>query len=135
MSNLKLESNEVTNNENSRTSDVVRATRQTEPVPWCSGVTPKDMLKTQASDPGLKTELGWLTAGRHEMEGQSPDLLTLMDGVIHRKFHRRDNTGQHWQLMVPDYFQDQILQQMHDGLLSGHLGRKKTKEKLLQRYY
>ena len=28
-----------------------------------------------------------------------------------------------------------MLKQMHDGILSGHLGRKKTREKLLQRFY
>ena len=30
---------------------------------------------------------------------------------------------------------DDILYQMHNIIISGHLGRKKTKEKLLQRYY
>ena len=37
--------------------------------------------------------------------------------------------------MVPKSLQDQVMRHMYGSLLSGHLGRKKTREKILQRYY
>ena len=38
-------------------------------------------------------------------------------------------------MIVPRTLSPIILRQMHDGLLSGHLGRKKTREKLVQGFY
>ena len=79
-----------------------------------------------------------------EMQAESPgvrhlwlhwDLLEIHDGVLYRRFFRKDGTGEHQQLIVPHVMRDSIMRQMHDGLLSGHLGRRKTREKVLQRYY
>ena len=39
------------------------------------------------------------------------------------------------QFIAPRELRKEILHQMHDSILSGHLGRKKTKEKILQRFY
>ena len=63
------------------------------------------------------------------------DSLSLHDGCMYRTFHRRDGTGSHLQFMVPKSLQNDVLYQMHNTLISGHLGRKKTLEKLLQRFY
>ena len=38
-------------------------------------------------------------------------------------------------MIVPRSLRTEILKQMHNSILSGHLGRKKTQEKLLQRFY
>ena len=62
------------------------------------------------------------------------DLLDIHNGVLYRSFFRKDGTGKHQQLIVPHVMRDSIMRQMHDGLLSGHLGRSKTREKVLQRY-
>ena len=63
------------------------------------------------------------------------DSLSLHDGCIYRTFNRRDGTGSHLQFLVPKSLQNDVLYQMHNTLISGHLGRKKTLEKLLQRFY
>ena len=44
-----------------------------------------------------------------------------------KKFLKLDGIGEYQQFMV--------MHQMHDSLISGHLGCKKTKQKILQRFY
>jgi hypothetical protein len=106
------------------------------------------LSKLQAEDPGLKEVTAWIREEKQPslklMEGKPTEvrhywlqwgLLSLQDGVMYRKFHRKDNTGSHWQLIVPRKLHRQTLSQMHNSLLGGHLGRKKTRERTLQRYY
>ena len=59
----------------------------------------------------------------------------MKDGIISRKFDKRDGSNKYLQLLTPYILQKEVLQQMHNGLLSGHLGKKKTREKTLQKYY
>ena len=61
--------------------------------------------------------------------------LILQNGCLYRRFYRQDGTGSHLQFVVPKALRPEILQQMHNSVLSGHLGWKKTLEKLLQRFY
>ena len=61
--------------------------------------------------------------------------LVIQDGCLYRQFHRKDGTGSHLQLIVPRPLKANILHQMHNSIISGHLGRKKTLEKLLQRLF
>ena len=56
-------------------------------------------------------------------------------GVIVWEWVKKDNSGSYLQLVVRKALQRDVLYRMHNSLLSGHLGRKKTKEKLLQSYY
>ena len=51
------------------------------------------------------------------------------------KFKKKDGSGEFDQLVVPSCLRKDVLFQMHNSLLSGHLGQKKTRERLLQRYY
>ena len=48
---------------------------------------------------------------------------------------KKDGNGVFRQLVTPGCLRKDVLFQMHNSILSAHLGRKKTKEKLLQRYY
>ena len=102
----------------------------------------------QLQDPDLSAVLRWM-----EQESQpfgqvvcqsSPttrhywnqfESLLVQDGVLFRKFIRKDGSGAHLQLLVPAKLREDILCMMHDSKLSGHLGKKKTHEKTLQRYY
>ena len=63
------------------------------------------------------------------------DSLILKDGILFRKFLKKDNSSEYLQFIVPSSMKKEILFQMHDSLLSGHLGCKKTKAKILQRFY
>ena len=50
-------------------------------------------------------------------------------------FVRHDATGDHTQFIVPRSLCNEVLYHIHDSLLGGHLGQKKTSEKALQRFY
>ena len=63
------------------------------------------------------------------------DSLVLRDGILLKRFFKQDGSGEYLQFIVPLVMRKEVLFQMHDSLLSGHLGLKKTKEKILQRFY
>ncbi|MCG8044299.1 MAG: DDE-type integrase/transposase/recombinase, partial [Candidatus Thiodiazotropha endolucinida] len=63
------------------------------------------------------------------------DSLVVHDGLLFKKFARQDGSGEYLQLLVPSSMKKEIMYQMHDSLISGHLGVKKTKAKILQRFY
>ena len=63
------------------------------------------------------------------------NLLFLHDGLLCKKYIKKDGTGDHVQFVVPSVMKKEILFQMHNPLLSSHLGCKKTKWKILQRFY
>ena len=47
----------------------------------------------------------------------------------------KNGTGSHLQLLVPVKLRPEILYQMYDARLAGHLGKRKTRERTLQRFY
>ena len=63
------------------------------------------------------------------------DNLEIHNGVLFKRFVKRDGTGECLQLIVPQSLKQRILRQMHDSVVSGHFGCKKTKAKVLQAFY
>ena len=63
------------------------------------------------------------------------DSLVLQDGLLCKQFAKKDGTGQYLQFIVPSAMKKEVLYQMQDLLMSGHMGCKKTKEKTLQRFF
>ena len=63
------------------------------------------------------------------------DSLEIHSDVLFKRFVKRDGTGEYLQLMVSQSLKSQILHQMHDSVISGHLGCKKTKARVLQSFY
>ena len=61
--------------------------------------------------------------------------MLMKDGLLFKKFYKNNDTGYYYQLVVPRDMRKEILFQMHNSLLSGHLGRKKTLDKIRQRFY
>ena len=63
------------------------------------------------------------------------DSLVIHDGILFKKVMKKDGTGEYLQFIVPSSMKKEVLYQMHDSPVSGHLGCKKTKKKTLQRFY
>ena len=110
--------------------------------------TPAELRKKQLDDPDISSVLKWKESGNQPFgqEVCSPsaatrhywncwDLLQVENGVLMRRFVRQDATGDHLQFVVPRSMHSELLQQVHNSLLGGHLGQKKTREKVLQRFY
>jgi hypothetical protein len=119
-------------------------------VPWTKGYTLRKLGKMQEEDshirPILEAVKRDVQPGSEEMEHESPvtrnywanwKLLELKDGILFRKYMytRKDGTGTFRQFIAPAKLHEEILDQMHNSVLSGHLGRKKTKEKTIQIFF
>ena len=106
------------------------------------------MHKKQLDDPDIGPLLRWKESDQRpfgpEVCASSPatrhywncwELLQIQDGMLMCHFVRRDATGDHMQFIVPRSLCNEVLYHIHDSLLGGHLGQKKTREKALQRFY
>ena len=63
-------------------------------------------------------------------------MLKLHDGVLFRHFNTRNGIFQYQQFLVPRSMKKEIIDEMHQCILSGgHLAKKKTRMKILQRFY
>lgn len=58
----------------------------------------------------------------------------MQDGILFKKSLKKDGTVEYTQCIVPLAFKTEVLHQMHDSLVSGHMGCKKTKEEILLKY-
>ena len=63
------------------------------------------------------------------------DSIEIKDGLLFKKFYKKDGTENFSQFLVPFTLRKEVLTNLHNSVLSGHLGKKKTKGKLVQKYY
>lgn len=102
----------------------------------------------QLADKDLSRILGWKESGSRpfgpDVCRSSPvtrhywnqwESLTISDGVLFRRFTKKDCSGSFIQFLVPLNLRKEILHLMHNSQLSGHLGKKKTCERVLQHFY
>ena len=80
---------------------------------------------------------------RRTIKGQSRELrrlyqmwdqLIVRNNLLYRQFQNPDGTS-HLQLVVPRKLRDEILQEVHGGITSGHFGEDKTLCRLKERFY
>ncbi len=62
------------------------------------------------------------------------DSLRMQDGLLFKKFHKH-NGQTHMQFIVPKSIREEFFKTMHGSCISGHLGRRKITDKILQRFY
>ena len=63
------------------------------------------------------------------------DQLLVDNGILLRRFLNTDTQQTYKQLIVPKCLQAEILDQLHSGVVGGHLGKAKTLGKLKSQYY
>ena len=115
---------------------------------WNLLYNPVVLWRKQLADPDIAPVLKWKESGKRpfglEVCVSSPatrhywsswDLLVIEKGMLMRKFIKQDGTSDSHQLIVPRELQKEVLWNAHDGLLGGHLGQKKTREKALRKFY
>jgi transposase InsO family protein len=63
------------------------------------------------------------------------DSLEMHDNLLFKRFAKRDGSGSYLQFVVPRAMRQEVMFQVHNSVLSGHLGRKKTEGKTKQKFY
>ena len=115
---------------------------------WFQGKSTAELRKLQENDSDIGPILRAFASERRptsqEMSVMSPasrhywiiwDALFFQDSLLCKKFIKKDGTGEYIQFIVPTSMKKEVLHQMHDSVLSGHLGCKKTKAKIIQHFY
>ncbi len=131
-----------------RGSRAAVVTRSNARAGWALPYSMKTLRQKQLADADLAPLIQWKESGSRPIQSEvckaSPetrhlytnwDNLEIKEGVLFRKYLKKDVSGGYIQMIVPRSLWTEILKQMHNSILSGHLGRKKTQEKLLQRFY
>ena len=115
---------------------------------WIGEKTVADLQNAQSNDtdigPLLQAKMAGNRPTSQEMVTKSPaarhywvlwDSLEVHNNVLYKRFVKKDGSGEYLQLVAPHSMKPEILFQMHDSVISGHLGCKKTKAKVLQKFY
>ena len=63
------------------------------------------------------------------------DRLVIRNGLLYRKWEQNLGKGFWYQLVLPVVYREKVLLQLHDSATSGHLGAKKTYNKVRARFY
>ena len=63
------------------------------------------------------------------------DSLEIQDEILCKKYIRADGSGNDYMYIIPMTLRKECFMQLHAYITGGHLGRKKTYEKLKQRFY
>ena len=89
----------------------------------------------QQADRALSPLITALAQGHSLPSGLAPGLKRtfLEEGLLCRMFRSSSSSPGHLQVVIPDAFKHTVLQQLHNH--SGHLGSRKTLEKIKERYY
>ena len=112
-------------------------------------VLPVALADSQQKDPDLQPILKWMAAsptrpGWREMAATSPvtkaywtqwDTLQLKDGVLYRAWFNEKGDQQQLLPVLPKALQEEALRQLHDNPAAGHFGRKKTYQRVCERFY
>ena len=107
----------------------------------------KELLQFQLNDPVVGPILRAKQIGEKPTDNavkQNPkgrrlqqiwEQLVLKNGLLFRKFESQDGTSSYLQWVVPSSLQKEILDELHGGTQSGHLGEEKTLSRLKERFY
>ena len=89
---------------------------------------------TQTRPPNPKPKTGQCLEQRRLL--QLWDHLLLRNGLLYRKYIDRKHPSRvQYQLVVPPKLRSQVLKEIHEGAMGGHLGEEKTLQKLKDRFY
>ena len=61
--------------------------------------------------------------------------MVLREKLLFRNFESQDGITSRLQWVIPEKLQKEVLEELHSGELSGHLGEEKTLNHLKERFY
>ena len=128
-------------------SDQINRASSQEPA-ILQGFTTTELQQKQSKDSAIGKILEWKLAGRRptgaEVTPTSPEVrhywnylesLELHKGLLYKRKHSPENKDESLQFLVSSEMRKHIIDRMHNSVLGGHLGTKKTTAKIQQKYY
>ena len=100
-----------------------------------AGIKPEDLKREQEADSTLKKALNQAKTGDKGVKrrDETQTLYYMKNGILRRKYIRKDRTLN--QVVVPKRYRKQILDLAHDSPTSGHMGVKRTQERITASFY
>ena len=108
----------------------------------------QELQELQVQDTHIGPVLRWLEKGEQPDTNNSRSLpphtrrliqqwdqLVLKDGVMWRRFEDKEGTTSILQLIIPQTLREEVLTELHSGVVGGHLGEEKTMARLRERFY
>ena len=116
---------------------------------WLPALTNTDLRKAQLEDPCLDSIIRLKEKNKERppwerVSLESPtfkrywaqwSMLVMKDGVLYRNWESERGDEITWKLVLPESLRHEVLKQLHDGPTAGHLGVKKTMERVKARFY
>ena len=111
--------------------------------------TEEEWRQAQRADADLAPLIRWMTESttRPAWQQVSPEssvtkclwrdweMLRLTNGVLQRRWVSTRSRPDYWVVLVPRARRRDLVEEIHGGMTSGHLGEKKTLSRLRQRFY
>ena len=92
------------------------------------------LISKEAGEKPLKAdERKFGSAARRLM--QLWDQLIVRDGILYRQYAHPTKEKSHLQLIIPKSLRDEVLEDLHEGALGGHLGMEKMLARVKERFY
>ena len=63
------------------------------------------------------------------------DQLIVQEGILYRRFEESSGRSYHLQLVIPRRLQEEVLEEVHAGTMSCHLGEDKTLARLREKFF
>ena len=136
---ITLEDEEV-DWDNILSPDFMSSEESAEDTLWLPTYTPAELHKAQLDDPALSKLIDWLESGKspslEELYLCSPTVkkfwlwrsqLEFVNGVL---CYQWEDSPAKWLFMVPASMQDEVMAGCHDCPTAGHLGQKKTLDRV-----
>ena len=114
----------------------------------CLDLTPENIRLRQESDTVLKLLLQWKVGGekptrstvapyRKELKAywHEWDTIVIKDNILYKKRLRDVGNDAEYLILVPEVLRREIFRQLHESITAGHLGRRKTYDKIKKRFY
>ena len=110
-----------------------------------TGKLPVELRQAQLGDPTIGLILRSIEKGEQpEVQGQSREFrllvqqweqLEVKDGLLYRRYDKEADNSVWLQLVAPKCLREKILQELHGGVVSVHLGEEKTLGQQKERFY
>ena len=98
------------------------------PASLAGNVTPEDLAKAQAEDPTLSSARKLAKEKKKEQNGEHKAYYQWEKNLLYRVYQHGNKVYK--QIVVPKKYRQEVLRIAHDIPMSGHLGIKKTKERI-----